>query len=56
LFIGLKASFSVLLVLLLGSEAGFGFTHFVEAVSVVIIFVVVVFENFFFLGAEVLVL
>lgn len=46
----------MLLVLLLGSEAGLGLTHFIEAVSVMVIFIVVVFKDFFLLGAEVLIL
>jgi hypothetical protein len=56
LLIGLKASLGVLLVLLFGSEASLGLTHLVEAVSVVVILIIMVFEDFLFLGAKVLVL
>jgi len=45
-----------LLVLLLSSEASLGFTHLVEAVSIVVIFIVMVFKDLFFLCTEVLVL
>lgn len=46
----------MLLVLLFGSKTGLGLTHFVETIGVVVIFIVVVFEDFFFLGTEVLIL
>jgi len=56
LFIRLQTSFGMLLVLLLGSEASLGFTHLIKAVSVLVVLVVMVFEDFFLLGAEVLIL
>lgn len=46
----------MLLVLLLGSKASLSLTHFIETICVVVIFIVMVFEDFFFLGTEVLVL
>jgi hypothetical protein len=44
------------LVLLFSSKTGLGLTHFVETMGVVVIFIVMVFEDFFFLGTEVLIL
>jgi len=46
----------VLLVLLLGSEASLSLTHLIKAVCVLVVLIVMVFEDFFFLGAEVLIL